>query len=239
MQLSIPLTCLLLLLAAAAYRWVRSHYFPTHKDPWFAWLWRALGPGVDRALAGLKRELLSPLTGRVVELGAGDGASLRHLTSARVTSLVLVEPNTDMHASLHAAVRASAHLAGAAASVVACGAEALPLPDASVDAVVSVLTLCSVGDARACVREAHRILRPGGRFVFLEHVAATSSCATGCLQRVADATAVYGCLAGGCHLHRDTLGTIRGAAVWASLTAASTPHPRGFPMPLTWGVAVK
>lgn len=205
-------------------------------DSWFAAVWRAVGGRADRALRRRKHELLGPLAGRVVEIGAGFGSSLPYL-GAGVTALTLVEPNTAMHAGLRAAAAASAH--GDHTAVAACGGEALGgIATASVDAVVSVLTLCSVRDPAAVVAEAHRVLKPGGRLVFLEHVRAPSACVAA-LQRVVDATALYGLLAGGCCVNRDTVGAIARGAAWASVDAHTAPAFREFPLPLAWGVAVK
>lgn len=207
------------------------------RDAWFALVWRACTRRVDAALRGVKRSLLAPLAGVVVEIGAGVGSSLPYFSPA-VTALHLVEPNAAMHAALRAAVRASAH---PRAAVLGCGAEALPLASGSVDAVVCVLTLCSIDDVPAAAREAHRVLRRGGRFVFVEHVRAAPGLVSA-LQRVADATFVYPALAGGCRLHRDSVAAIERAlppGAWARVDATSAPHPRGFPLPLAWGSATK
>jgi SAM-dependent methyltransferase len=84
---------------------------------------------------------------------------------------------------------------------VAGTAEALPVPDASIDTVVCTLVLCSVDDPEAAARELHRVLRPDGRLLLLEHVRAESAR----LARLQDrCDLVWGRLSGGCHLTRDT-----------------------------------
>ena len=210
-----------------------------HNDAWFALLWWALGGRVDHALSSRKRELLAPLAGVVVELGAGMGTSLKYY-GAGVTALLLVEPNLAMHAALRAAAAATPH--GPRVRIVDCGGESLGAVDtSSADAVVVLLTLCSVRDPARVVAEAHRVLKPGGRLGFVEHVRSESACVA-LLQRAADATALYSLLAGGCHLHRDTVATIAAAVApgaWASLDARYAPAVAGFPLPLAWGVAVK
>ena len=206
-------------------------------DAWFALVWRALAGRADGALRRRKAELLGPLTGRVVEIGAGLGSTIQYY-GAGVTELTLVEPNTAMHAALRAAAGTSRHAPHT--TIVAGGGEALDaVATSSADAVVSILTLCSVADLARVIAEAHRVLKPGGRFVFIEHVRAASAY-TALLQRAVDATALYALLAGGCHLHRDTVGAIAsGAGRWARLDARSAAAFTEFPLPLAWGVAVK
>jgi SAM-dependent methyltransferase len=116
-----------------------------------------------------------------------------------------VEPNLHMHAMLSA--RAARH--GLPLEILRGGAESLAIPDASVDAVVASLVLCTVGDPRQVVREVRRVLRPGGRFICIEHVAAPTGSAIARIQR-----AVYRpwrWLFEGCHTHRDTEEVLTGA----------------------------
>jgi SAM-dependent methyltransferase len=126
-----------------------------------------LALGERRGLAAQRRQLLAPLSGRVLEVGAGTGLNLRHYP--RAVELVLTEPELAMHARLRR------RAARRAATVVAAPAEALPFPDASFDVVVSTMVLCTVDDPAAAVRELRRVLRPDGRLVFIEHVRADSA----------------------------------------------------------------
>ena len=93
--------------------------------------------------------------------------------------------------------------------VVDAVAERLPVPDGCVDAVVASLVLCSVHDPALALREALRVLRPGGELRFYEHVAARTP-ALRRLQRVVDAT-LWPLLSGGCHTGRDTVAAITAA----------------------------
>jgi SAM-dependent methyltransferase len=113
-----------------------------------------------------KRALFADLPSTVVEIGPGTGANLRYYRPG--TRLIAIEPNRHMHEPL----RKAAQRYGIELELREEGADAMGLPDASVDAVVSTLVLCTVPDPAATLREVRRILGPGGRLLFLEHVRA-------------------------------------------------------------------
>ena len=113
----------------------------------------------------------------VVEIGPGVGANLRHLAPG--TRLVAIEPNRYMHEGLRRA--ATRHEVEVEIRNVV--GERIDLPDDSADAVISSLVLCSVTDPEVVVSEVRRILRPGGRYCFLEHVAARDGTPTRWMQR--------------------------------------------------------
>lgn len=144
----------------------------------FAWM-LAHGMGrYEQAMGERKQALLAPLRGRVVEIGPGAGVNLRWF--APEVEWIGIEPNPWLHPYLRqeaARLRRPMELRGGSA-------ETLDLPDASVDAVVSTLVLCSVADPARVLREVLRVLKPGGRFVFLEHVAAPRGSRLRCLQRL-------------------------------------------------------
>ncbi len=125
-----------------------------------------------------KAALFADLPETVVELGPGTGANLRYYRPG--TRLVAIEPNPHMHPAL---VRASARH-GIQLDVRTVGAEATGLPSGSVDAVVSTLVLCTVPDPAAALAEARRILRPGGKLLLIEHVAAPRRTGLAVLQRL-------------------------------------------------------
>jgi SAM-dependent methyltransferase len=133
---------------------------------------------VHRLLGARKAALFAGLPDEVVELGPGTGANMRYYR--RGTRLVAIEPNPHMHTALtRAATRAGVDL-----DIHAVGAEATGLPTGSVDAIVCTLVLCTVPDPRSTLAEARRLLRPGGRLVFIEHVAAPAGTALAGLQQL-------------------------------------------------------
>jgi ubiquinone/menaquinone biosynthesis C-methylase UbiE len=170
-----------------------------YDHPWFASWYPRLAAATDRAgFAGRRAALLAGLSGTVVELGAGSGQNFAHYP-AGVTRLVAVEPE----ATLRAKARAAAPAVAVPVEFVGAAAENLPFADASVDTVVSSLMLCSVADQSAVLAEIRRVLRPGGRFRFLEHViSAKPYAAAG--QRFLDATYLWTLIGAGCHCARDT-----------------------------------
>lgn len=115
-----------------------------------------------------RAELLRSLVGAVLEVGAGTGLNMPHYPRA-LSRLVLSEPDPHMRRRLSQKVRAERW---ERAEVLGASLENLPLPSDAFDAVVGTLVLCSVPRLERALAEIRRVLRPGGRFVFLEHVAA-------------------------------------------------------------------
>jgi SAM-dependent methyltransferase len=169
----------------------------------------------------------------VVELGAGVGANLEHLRSG--TELVAIEPSLQMHDRL----RGRAEEAGIGLRLISQGAEALPLEDAAYDEVICSLVLCTVADPDRVLAEVRRILRPGGRFRFVEHVAAPAWSPRRWLQR--SLRRPWSWLFEGCTLDRDTGDRIR-AAGFTDVRINSERFHRSFFVPVNtsiWGVATR
>ena len=175
---------------------------PRVSHPIFARFWIAVSPKMDRGGAvEHRRRLLAGLSGEVIEVGAGNGLNFAHYPR-EVTGVLAVEPEP----RLRAAASVNAARAPALISVVPGVADRVPAGDGSVDAVVYSLVLCSVPDVARALREARRVLRPGGQVRFLEHVRAE----TGGLKRVQqwlDAT-IWPYVGAGCHCGRDTTAAI-------------------------------
>lgn len=116
-------------------------------------------------LRELRRGLLAEATGRCLEIGAGTGLNLE-LWPESLDELVLTEPDPHMAARLRAKVRSS----GRPVEVVEAPGERLPFEDARFDTAALTLVLCTAPDPPAVLREVDRVLKPGGRLLFLEHV---------------------------------------------------------------------
>jgi SAM-dependent methyltransferase len=133
---------------------------------------------LDWNLRSHKSRVYRDLPTTVVELGTGVGANFRYL--AKGSKLVAIEPNRHMHRALEK----SAQRHGIEVEIRDVIAERIDLPDESADAVISSLVLCTVADPVHVASEVHRILRPGGQFSFVEHVAAPDGTVTRSLQRL-------------------------------------------------------
>lgn len=188
--------------SAGVFDWneVMDHPFRGRLNAWF---FRALDGRLHAQYGGVKRELFGGLAHTVVELGAGAGANFRYL--GRGTHVIAIEPNVHMHAHLRAAARRH----GVTVDVRAASAERLPLPTASVESVISSLVLCSVSDPARALAEVRRVLRPGGRFWCLEHVAAPEGSAVARLQRAVNRP--WGWFFEGCDTRRDLARLLRDA----------------------------
>ncbi|WP_461172197.1 methyltransferase domain-containing protein [Arthrobacter sp. Z1-9] len=172
-----------------------------------------------------RRTILGGLSGTVIEIGAGNGSAFA-LYPETVTRVLAIEPD-DYLRNLAVASAASARVP---VTVLAGAAEQIPAGDASADAVVASLVLCSVRDQAAVLAEIRRVLRAGGTLAFYEHVrsgnrllAAAEDLLTPAWQR----------MAGGCHPNRDTL-----AAITAAVFTVQASRRFGFsPSPLAPSVA--
>jgi SAM-dependent methyltransferase len=169
----------------------------------FAALYDPMSKGWEaRHGAELKRKLLSNATGRVLEIGVGTGLSFAHYPPD--VELVGVEPSAPM---LRRARRRAAEL-GLDVTLIQAPAEELPFESDTFDTAVSLAVLCTVGDPGRALTELRRVLRPGGRLVFLEHVRAEDPRLAGWQDRL---ERPWGWAACGCHPNRRTLETIEAA----------------------------
>lgn len=167
-------------------------------------LYDALMDRADAAGLGARRDaLVAGLIGDVVEIGAGTGRMFaRYGADARVTAL---EPDRGFRTR---AVTAAA-IARAPITLVDGRAEAIPLPDASVDAAVVCLVLCSVGSVAAALAELRRVVKPGGEVRLLEHVCSDRVVA-GFVMRAFNW--LWRLVNGqGCNMHRRPLPALRAA----------------------------
>jgi ubiquinone/menaquinone biosynthesis C-methylase UbiE len=171
--------------------------------PIFAAVYDQLTRSAERKFLGAHRAwLCARATGRVLDLGAGTGANLPYVRAD--AEVIAAEP--DLYMLERARRRAEA--LGRAVTFLPDAAESLSLGAASVDTVLATLVLCTVDDPARALGEIRRVLRPGGRLLFLEHVRLDHP-VWGRVQDVV--TPLWRRLCGGCHPNRDTVGAIRRA----------------------------
>jgi SAM-dependent methyltransferase len=118
----------------------------------------------DPRIAGLREETLAPVDGEILEIGFGTGLNLLHYPE-HVRRIIAVDPNPGMNRLALGRVARS----GIAVDQRVLGGEVLPFEDGTFDCVVSTWTLCSIREVERALAETYRVLKPGGRFVFLEH----------------------------------------------------------------------
>ena len=157
------------------------------------------GPTERAGLRQQRHDLLAQAAGATIEVGAGTGLNLPHYPTA-VTRLALIEPDPYMARRLR---RRAARL-GLDAQIIDATSDQLPFPDASFDTAVVTFALCSVPDEQAALSEITRVLAPGGRLLFLEHV---RSADPRIAARQDKRPFPYPLI--GCHPNRDTLREIK------------------------------
>jgi ubiquinone/menaquinone biosynthesis C-methylase UbiE len=161
-----------------------------------ALLFRVLQSYMDKKYGPEKAKLFADLPETVVELGPGIGTNLQYYKP--LTTLIAIEPNIQMHPGL----RRSAQQRKIRLDLRSVAGEKIPLPDSSVSAVISSLVLCTVDKPESVLAEVRRILKPGGKFFFIEHVAAEENSFLRALQRWVHG--VWHWFFEGCHVDRNT-----------------------------------
>jgi SAM-dependent methyltransferase len=175
-----------------------AHVGPIVYDP-FLWL------GEIRGMSDLRREVVGRASGGVLELGAGTGLNLRHYR-ADLDELVLTEPEPGMAKRLE---RRRARVAPANSRVLSTPAEQLPFAAGTFDAVVATLVFCTVANPAAALLEARRVLRDGGKLLFIEHVRAPEGSKLERLQGRLHKP--WRAFASGCRCDQDTMSLIEHA----------------------------
>jgi ubiquinone/menaquinone biosynthesis C-methylase UbiE len=200
--------------------WYERHILPT-----------ALDIACGMPMISRMRQLVVPQAqGRVLEVGIGTGLNMRHYDKSRVTHITGLDPSLQ----LHPLARERIAQVGLPVDLIGLSAERIPLPDASFDTVLVTYTLCTIPDAGAALREMRRVLTPAGKLLYCEHGRAPDVS----VQRWQDRLqAVWGPLAGGCHLGRNIPELLASAGFTpANPETRYLPGPRPFTFHY-WGVA--
>ena len=152
-----------------------------------------------------RRALVVPKAhGSVLEIGIGSGLNLPFYDASRVRRLCAVDPSGE----LLAMAGKNARRLALDVELVQQTAERLPFRDASFDSALITWTLCSIADPAAALREARRVLKPGGELFFIEHGLSREPGVAAWQRRL---TPLWRPMAGGCHLDRRMDELIRAA----------------------------
>ncbi len=166
-------------------------------------------------LAQYRRSLLRDVTGEILEIGLGTGLNLAHYPQSvkRITSV-------DVNPGMSTIAQNRATQAGITIVPHVLSGEHLPMADATFDTVVSTWTLCSIPDVAQAIREAHRVLKPGGRFLFIEHGLSNDPAIQTWQHRLTPIQRVIG---DGCHFDRDIAQLVRQTFSQVNLTTFAEP----------------
>src|SRR6185437_9065735 len=197
----------------------------------FAWAISRFSGRYEQFAGKYKERLFAGLSGTVLEIGPGTGINLRYFRDPGVR-WIGAEPNLFMERYL----RDEAARLGMAVDLRIGTADALPVDNESVDAVISTLVLCCVKDQGQSLREVMRVLKPGGRLVFLEHVAAAPGTRLRRMQNFI--TPVWKRLGDGCHPNRETSAALERAG-FACVDYEKVTAPVPVVSPQIVGTAVK
>lgn len=191
---------------------------------------RGLKATEEGGLQQMRRELLAQASGRTIDLGAGTGVNLDLFPEA-VSELVMAEPDPHMLKQLR--VKAAGR---GGVETIEASAQALPFADDSFDTAVFTLVLCTVPDPQEALGETARVLKPGGRLLFIEHVRAGETGLAGWQDRL---ERPWRFLADGCHCNRDTVAAIE-ASPLSLVRVEQGQLPKAPPIvrPLVFGSAV-
>lgn len=162
----------------------------------FAWLLKKGDSFNEILYGGIKTQLFLPAKGKILEVGPGTGVNFKHLKN--VDQWFGIEPNTFFHQALlnealHHKIKAS---------LITSDAESIALEDNSMDVVICTLVLCSVAHPEKAIHEMKRVLKPGGRLIFIEHVVAPDKSSLRKVQNLLNPLNRF--IADGCNCNRET-----------------------------------
>jgi ubiquinone/menaquinone biosynthesis C-methylase UbiE len=196
---------------------------------WYGFMMRLVD---ERGLRETRREVLGEAHGRVLDVGTGTGSNLP-LFPAAVEELVLAEPDAHMQSVLR---RRVSDIGGMAIGLTQAPAESLPFEDDSFDCVTATMVICTMPDPRAGLDEIARVLKPGGKLLFLEHVRSGNPRIARAQDRLERS---WRFIADGCHCNRDSLAMIEASRLTVQrVTRGYMPLASQFIKPLVFGSAI-
>ena len=180
----------------------------------------------------LKHKYFSELTGVVAEVGPGAGTNFKYLP--KDIRWIGIEPNEKINEEIRK--EAEAHGLNNI-EIINTSAEQLPLSSNSCDAVIATFVLCSVKNQQNVLAEILRVLKPGGKYIYIEHIAAP----TGTLLRYYQnfSNPIHRLYAGNCNVNRDTGNAIKATGFKNVSFEEGRVQMRFFPWPQIWGIAEK
>jgi len=157
----------------------------------------------NKQLVPFRERVIGAAEGRVLEIGVGSGMNLPFYRPP-VREILALEPAPQLVTMARSASRATSM----PVRFLEASAEAIPLDKYSVDTIVTTWTLCSIPQAARALADMRRVLRPGGKLLFVEHGLAPDEGVRRWQDRL---TPVWRCISGGCHLNRPIRSMIEGA----------------------------
>jgi ubiquinone/menaquinone biosynthesis C-methylase UbiE len=153
--------------------------------------WGMSSPDIEK----YRQEVLAEVSGEVLEIGFGTGLNIPHYPK-HIQKLTTIDVNPGMNALAQKRIDAS----GIEVDNQLLNGESLPMPDNTFDSVISTWTLCSIAKVNLALQEIYRVLKPGGRFFFIEHGLSNEPKIQVWQNRL---TPVQKIIADGCHLNRS------------------------------------
>ncbi|RPB27394.1 S-adenosyl-L-methionine-dependent methyltransferase [Terfezia boudieri ATCC MYA-4762] len=212
------------------------------QDRAFSRTWAIIGPAMVNNAEPEIKTTVSQAFGTVVDVGPGEGFTLKYFDTTRITKVYGIEPNTDMHPVLREEIK-RCQLSDIY-TIVPSGVERFPngeIPPGSVDSIVCIRTLCSVPNPRQTIKKLYDLLRPGGELLVFEHCAVPDYKVTS-TERILQGiyNIPWPVLLGGCELNRKTDEWLKQAGEWRSIELGVSNRATGYEvMPHFLGRLVK
>ena len=176
-------------------------------------------------LATYRQRLLSAADGRILEIGVGSGHNFRYY-SERANHVIGLDPSPKLLSMARETIRSQAF--PFPVELLQASAEAIPLRSGSLDTVVTTWTLCTIPNVTSALAEMCRVLKPDGRFLFVEHGLSPDPAVRRWQDRL---TPIWKRISGGCHLNRAISQLVQDAGF--RIDRIETGYMKG-PQPMTY-----